>query len=89
MHVDEVDVAEHRVSAELRVNVHRLCSIRRRVACHDDTVLEHARHVVDDRTHKYREDRLLGAARVAHDGRPQRVADGDEPLDREADCEVD
>ena len=89
MHVDEVDVSEHRVGAERCVHVRRLGGIRVRVTRNDDAVLEHAWDVIHDRTREYREDRFLRAARVAHRGRPQRMTHGDEPLDREADGEVD
>ena len=89
MHVDEVDVSEHGVGAERCVHVRRLGGVRVRVARDDDAVLEHAWDVVHDRTREYREDRFFCAARVAHRGCPQRVTHGDEPLDREADGEVD
>ena len=48
MHVDEVDVAEHRVGAERRMHVHRLRPVRDDVACLDDAVFQHAWDVVDD-----------------------------------------
>ena len=89
VHVDEVDVAEHRVGAECRVHIHRLRHVRDDVARHDDAVLQHARDVVDDGAEEDREDRLLGTARVAHLCCTQRVAHRDEALNREADCQID